>query len=70
MQYLKKYISQCFNYVFDLQMANKELLELQSELEILKEENKKAEVDLLTQQGISRVKVCCHRHWFEHRDHG
>ncbi|XP_061599273.1 coiled-coil domain-containing protein 42 homolog [Cololabis saira] len=37
--------------------ASKELLELQSELEILNEQNKKAEVVLLMQQGISREKA-------------
>ncbi|KAM9354859.1 uncharacterized protein CCDC197 [Pholidichthys leucotaenia] len=38
-------------------MANKELLELQSELETLKEKNKQAEVNLTTEQGLSRQKV-------------
>lgn len=40
-----------------LQMANKELSELQSELESLKEKNKQAEVNLLMEQGQSRQKV-------------
>lgn len=40
-----------------LQMANKELSELQSELEILKEKNKQEEVNLLMEQGLSREKV-------------
>lgn len=39
-------------------MANKELSELQSELETLKEKNKQAEVNLLMEQGLSREKVC------------
>ncbi len=39
-------------------MASKELSELQSELEILKEKNKQAEVNLLMEQGLSRQKVC------------
>ncbi|XP_071354994.1 uncharacterized protein CCDC197 [Trachinotus anak] len=38
-------------------MANKELSELQRELEILKEKNKQAEVNLLMEQGLSREKV-------------
>ncbi|XP_037652265.1 coiled-coil domain-containing protein 42 homolog [Sebastes umbrosus] len=38
-------------------MANKELSELQSELETLKEENKQTEVKLLVEQDLSRVKV-------------
>ncbi|XP_041827970.1 coiled-coil domain-containing protein 42 homolog isoform X2 [Melanotaenia boesemani] len=38
-------------------MANKELSELQSELETLKEKNKQAEVNLLMEQGVSREKV-------------
>ncbi|KAK9533651.1 hypothetical protein VZT92_008756 [Zoarces viviparus] len=38
-------------------MANKELSELQSELETLKEKNKQAEVDLLMKQGLKRQKV-------------
>ncbi|XP_042244362.1 coiled-coil domain-containing protein 42 homolog [Thunnus maccoyii] len=38
-------------------MANKELSELQSELESLKEKNKQAEVNLLMEQGQSRQKV-------------
>ncbi|XP_039992606.1 coiled-coil domain-containing protein 42 homolog [Xiphias gladius] len=38
-------------------MANKELSELQSELETLKERNKQAEVNLLMEQGLSREKV-------------
>ncbi|XP_054470065.1 coiled-coil domain-containing protein 42 homolog isoform X2 [Anoplopoma fimbria] len=38
-------------------MANKELSELQSELETLKEKNKQAEVNLLMEQGLSREKV-------------
>lgn len=41
-----------------LQMGIKELSELQSELEMLKEENKQAEVNLLMEQGLSREKVC------------
>lgn len=41
-----------------LQMGIKELSELQSHLEKLKEENKKAEVKLLMEQGLSREKVC------------
>lgn len=39
-------------------MGIKELSELQSELETLKEENKQAEVNLLMEQGLSREKVC------------
>lgn len=38
-------------------MANKELSELQSELETLKEKNKQEEVNLLMEQGVSREKV-------------
>ncbi|MED6275388.1 hypothetical protein CHARACLAT_026133 [Characodon lateralis] len=38
-------------------MSNKELSELQSELESLKEKNKQAEVNLLMKQDISRDKV-------------
>ncbi|XP_068582476.1 uncharacterized protein CCDC197 [Cebidichthys violaceus] len=38
-------------------MANKELSELQSELESLKEKNKQAEANLLTKQGLNRQKV-------------
>ncbi|KAM6912262.1 uncharacterized protein CCDC197 [Xenentodon cancila] len=38
-------------------MASKELLELQSELETLKEQNKKAETVLLVEQGVSREKA-------------
>ncbi|XP_076605560.1 uncharacterized protein CCDC197 [Chaetodon auriga] len=38
-------------------MANKELSELQSEFETLKEKNKQAEVNLLMEQGLSREKV-------------
>ncbi|XP_034078080.1 LOW QUALITY PROTEIN: coiled-coil domain-containing protein 42 homolog [Gymnodraco acuticeps] len=38
-------------------MANKELSELQSELETLKEKNEQAEVNLLMEQGLSREKV-------------
>lgn len=38
-------------------MSNKELSELQSELESLKEKNKQAEVNLLMEQGQSREKV-------------
>ncbi|GAA6213593.1 coiled-coil domain-containing protein 42A-like [Lates japonicus] len=38
-------------------MANKELSELQSELETLKEKNKQEEVNLLMEQGLSREKV-------------
>ncbi|XP_056249577.1 coiled-coil domain-containing protein 42 homolog [Seriola aureovittata] len=38
-------------------IANKELSELQSELETLKEKNKQAEVNLLMEQGLSREKV-------------
>lgn len=41
-----------------LQMGIKELSELQSKLETLKEENKQAEVNLLLEQGLSREKVC------------
>lgn len=41
-----------------LQMANKELSELQSELETLRETNKQAEVNLLLEQDLSRQKVC------------
>lgn len=41
-----------------LQMGIKELSELQSHLEKLKEENKKAEVKLLMEQDLSREKVC------------
>nr|XP_020500917.1 uncharacterized protein CCDC197 isoform X1 [Labrus bergylta] len=37
--------------------ANKELSELQSELETLKEKNKQAEANLLMEQGLSRQKV-------------
>ena len=39
-------------------MANKELSELQSELEALKEKNKQAEVNLLIERGLAREKVC------------
>lgn len=39
-------------------MANKELSELQSELETLIEKNKQAEVNLLMEQGLSRERVC------------
>ncbi|XP_042356492.1 coiled-coil domain-containing protein 42 homolog [Plectropomus leopardus] len=38
-------------------MDNKELSELQGELETLKEKNKQAEVNLLMEQGLSREKV-------------
>ncbi|XP_029349316.1 uncharacterized protein CCDC197 [Echeneis naucrates] len=38
-------------------MANKDLSELQSELESLKEKNKQAEVNLLMEQGLSRDKI-------------
>ncbi|XP_059209248.1 coiled-coil domain-containing protein 42 like-2 [Centropristis striata] len=38
-------------------MSNKELSELQNELETLKEKNKQAEVNLLMEQGLSREKV-------------
>ncbi|XP_070835596.1 uncharacterized protein CCDC197 [Chaetodon trifascialis] len=38
-------------------MANKELSELQSEFETLKEKNKQAEVNLLMEEGLSREKV-------------
>ncbi|XP_049917801.1 coiled-coil domain-containing protein 42 homolog isoform X1 [Epinephelus moara] len=38
-------------------MANKELSELQSELETLKEKNKQAEMNLMLEQGLSREKV-------------
>ena len=38
-------------------MANKELSELQNELETLKEKNEQAEVNLLMEQGLSREKV-------------
>ncbi|XP_026211577.1 coiled-coil domain-containing protein 42 homolog [Anabas testudineus] len=38
-------------------MANKDLSELQSELETLKEKNKQEEVNLLMEQGLSREKV-------------
>ncbi|KAK2826078.1 hypothetical protein Q5P01_020292 [Channa striata] len=38
-------------------MANKELSELQSELETIKEKNNQAEVNLLLEQGVSREKV-------------
>ncbi|KAE8289891.1 hypothetical protein D5F01_LYC11602 [Larimichthys crocea] len=38
-------------------MANKELSELQSELETLKEKNKQMEVNLMTQESLSREKV-------------
>ncbi|KAG8013390.1 Ubiquitin thioesterase OTUB2 [Nibea albiflora] len=38
-------------------MANKELSELQSELETLKEKNKQTEVNLMTQQSLSREKL-------------
>lgn len=40
------------------QMANKELSELQSDLETLKEKNKQAEMNLMLEQGLSREKVC------------
>lgn len=40
------------------QMGIKELSELQNHFEKLKEENKKAEVKLLMEQGLSREKVC------------
>ncbi|XP_028994101.1 coiled-coil domain-containing protein 42 homolog isoform X2 [Betta splendens] len=38
-------------------LANKELSELQSELEVLKEKNKQEEANLLMEQGLSREKV-------------
>lgn len=38
-------------------MANKELSELQSELETLKDKNEQAEVNMLMEQGLSREKV-------------
>lgn len=41
-----------------LQVASKQLSDLQSELETLKEKNKQAEVNLLMEQGLSREKVC------------
>lgn len=41
-----------------LQMGIKQLSELQSQLQKLKEENKNAEVKLLMEQGLSREKVC------------
>lgn len=41
-----------------LQMGIKELSELQSELDSLKEENKQMENKLLTQHCLSRDKVC------------
>lgn len=44
-------------FLYVLQMANKELSELQSELETLKEKNKQAEVNLIMEQGLSREKV-------------
>lgn len=40
------------------QMANRKLSELQSELEMLEEKNKQAEVNLHMVQGLSREKVC------------
>lgn len=39
-------------------MGIKELSELQSELDSLKEENKQMEDKLLMQHGLSRDKVC------------
>ncbi|XP_036927614.1 coiled-coil domain-containing protein 42 homolog [Acanthopagrus latus] len=42
---------------FQKLMAIKELSELQSELETLKEKNKQAEANLLTEQGLTREKV-------------
>lgn len=44
--------------LFVLQMGIKELSELQSELDSLKEENKQMEDKLLMQHGLSRDKVC------------
>lgn len=41
-----------------LQMGIKELSQLQSELDTLKEENKQMEDKLLIQHGLSRDKVC------------
>lgn len=41
-----------------LQMGIKEVSELQSELDSLKEENKQMEDTLLVQHGLSRDKVC------------
>lgn len=41
-----------------LQMGIKELSELQSELDSLKEQNKQMEDKLLMQHGLSRDKVC------------
>ena len=38
-------------------MADKELSELQSELEMLKEKNEQAEVNLLMVQGLTTEKV-------------
>lgn len=45
-------------FLYVLQMAIKELSELQSELETLKEKNKQAEVNLQMEQDLSREKVC------------
>lgn len=44
--------------LYVLQMTSKELSELQSEFETLKEKNKQAEVNLQMEQGFSREKVC------------
>lgn len=44
-------------YLCRSQLVNKELSELQGELETLKEKNKQAEVDLVMEQGLSRKKV-------------
>lgn len=51
-------MSNLLEFLCVLQMANKELSELQSELETLKEKNKQMEVNLMTQESLSREKVC------------
>lgn len=47
-------------------MGIKQLSELQSQLQKVKEENKNAEVKLLMAQGLSREKVCYEskKDWF------
>lgn len=51
-------MSNLLEFLCVLQMTNKELSELQSELETLKEKNKQMEVNLMTQESLSREKVC------------
>lgn len=46
-----------YQYLCVLQMANKELSELQSELETLEDNNKQVELKLDMEQGLCREKV-------------